>query len=303
MKKKFFVNLIFAVVAGVISFSAMENKTCSGNLKSMGGPPYNTNAPTEKTCSGTEGTNSCHSGGIADNSGPATCSIISSGGNLYIPGQTYTITPTITHATRMRFGFQFTARQASNNSNTGSISLLDTNLTWTEFPGYGNCQTCEFVMHKKAGTYFATTTGSWSFKWTAPSSNVGNIKMYACFLAANNNNLNDSGDECYYASLTLSPSGTGINEENFSSSISVFPNPSADGKFQITSNKTQITKTEIYNSIGEKIYSSILLNNSPTLQLSNSSTLQLDLSSQSSGIYFLKIFSGEKTALKKIILE
>ncbi len=88
---------------------------------------------------------------------------------------------------------------------------------------------------------------------------------------------------------------TALAENNFADEITIFPNPSANGKFQIASNKTQITKTEIYNSIGEKIYSSIP-------QLNNSPTLQLDLSSQPDGIYFLKIFSEHGTAVKKIIL-
>src|SRR5437016_930850 len=103
MTKKFpgIAFLFFTVIISV-AFVGNDNQV----QKSDGGPPYNTNAPGEKTCSGVEGANSCHSGGIPDNSGPGTPSIVFSGGTTYVPGQTYTITPTIYHPTRNRFGFQ-----------------------------------------------------------------------------------------------------------------------------------------------------------------------------------------------------
>ncbi|MBI3501597.1 MAG: T9SS type A sorting domain-containing protein [Bacteroidetes bacterium] len=298
-KKSLLINIFLLSAVGLISFSAMENENVhEPNQKSAGGPPYNTNAPTEKTCSGTEGTNSCHSGGTPDNTGPATCSIISSGGTLYVPGQTYTITPTITHQTRTRFGFQFTARVLSNNSNAGAITITDTTDTWSQFPGYGNCQTCEFALHKKAGTYFSNTTGSWNFLWTAPSSNVGNIRLYACFLAANNNNTNDSGDECYYTTLTLTPSGTGIHEQSdFSSSITIYPNPSSE-----------IINLSFYSSGGEiKIELLDMAGKQTSILYSGKNSAgevkkSFDVNKFTRGIYWLKISSAEKTTSKKIIL-
>lgn len=293
MKKNTFILILFVASLGFISSSVIHNDDTHSPLKSMGGPPYNTNAPGEKTCSGTEGTSPCHSGGIADNTGPATCSIISSGGTQYVPGQTYTITPTITHATRMRFGFQLTVRRISNNSNTGNITSLDTNLTWTQFPGYGSCQTCEFIMHKKPATYFSTTTGQWNFTWTAPSSNIGNIRLYACFNASDNSN-DETGDEIYYTTLTLTPSALGINEQDeFSSSIGIFPNPSR-GEFSISIEEVTTTKEFIiYNVQGkqvEKITSSSL-------------STEINLTKQPQGLYFIKISCDKKNAFKKIIIE
>ena len=286
--------LLFFTAISLISFSVIDTDSPHSPYKSMGGPPYNTNAPGEKTCSGIEGTSPCHSGGIPDNSGPATCSIISSGGTMYVPGQTYTITPTITHATRTRFGFQLTARRASNNANTGNltVAIADTAKMWTQFPGYGTCQTCEFVMHKKTGSYFLGTTGSWSFTWTAPASNVGNIKMYCCFNAADNNNT-ETGDEIYYTTLTLTPSSTGINDlSDLSSLIDVFPNPTK-GKFQVSGSGFQVSGLEVYNSMGEKIYSVV----------PSSDHSFIDISSQPKGLYFIKISSEGRTAVKKIIIQ
>ena len=296
-KTTIILSLISFSAIGFISFSVINDNESphSSLLKSMGGPPYNTNAPGEKTCSGVEGTSNCHSGSIPDNTGPATVSITSSGGTMYVPGQTYTITPTITHATRMRFGFQLTARRVSNNSNTGNltVAVADTSLMWTQFPGYGSCQTCEFIMHKKAGTFFASTTGQWSFTWTAPATNVGTIRLYACFNAANNDNA-ETGDEIYYTTLTLTPSATGIDEQNiFSSSINIFPSPS-NGEFVINMEENYSAKDfTIYNVRGKQIEKII----------SRSESTSIDLAKYPKGIYFLKISFGEKTAIKKVVIE
>lgn len=293
--------LLFISAIGMISFSVINTDSPHSVMKSMGGPPYNTNAPGEKTCSGIEGASPCHSGGIPDNTGPATCSIISSGGTMYVPGQTYTITPTITHATRMRFGFQLTARRASNNANTGNLTvpIADTANMWTQFPGYGSCQTCEFIMHKKVATYFLSTTGSWSFTWTAPSSNVGNIKMYACFNAANNDNA-ETGDEIYYTTLTLTPSATGVNEQNiFASSITISPNPAQDffnlkmdleEQGKISADLYSVDGKLIRKCFEKYVYSGKF----------NEKIVLNQIIPQ--GIYFLKISTGEKIAVKKIIL-
>ena len=81
-----------------------------------------------------------------------------------------------------------------------------------------------------------------------------------------------------------------------SSSILVYPNPSFDGKFQIspegvlqTSSMPHVTKLEIYNVMGEKIISS-----------SNSN---VDISSEPNGIYYLRGELSGETFSKKIIVK
>ena len=268
-------------------------------FKSAGGPPYNTNAPGEKTCSGTEGASSCHSGGIADNSGPGTASIISSGGSQYVPGETYTITPTITHPATTRFGFQLTVLRASNNANAGDILITDTNNTWSQFPSYGNYKTREYAMHTKGGTYFTSKTGKWSFQWQAPATNVGNIKMYACFNAANNNNT-ETGDEIYFTTLTLTPSSTGIGDlDALLSGVNVFPNPAKD-HFDLEMN------IEEPGNISAELYSLDGKNLQRCFEKWVSSgkireTVYLD-EKLDPGVYFLKTLLGNKTSLKKIVI-
>ena len=245
MRKNALTLILCIACFGLISFSVINTGDPHDVLKSGGGPTDNTNAPTEKTCSGPEGTSACHSGGIPDNTGPATTAIISSGGTMYVPGQTYTITCSITHQTRMRFGFQCTARRLSNNNVAGNMVVSDATNTWLHPATFANCTSCQYMCHTLSGSYFTSTTGSWSFTWTAPSTNIGNVRFYACFGAANNNNTNDSGDETYYTTLTLTPSMTGINELEFLYDISVSPNPST-GEFFVTTDITAPKEFSIF---------------------------------------------------------
>lgn len=76
---------------------------------------------------------------------------------------------------------------------------------------------------------------------------------------------------------------TGI-EENYSTfSVKIHPSPT-NGKITISSEKN-IDRIEIYNLLGENIYT----DNSPTLQ----NDLDVDITDQPSGIYFVKLKSNE----------
>ncbi len=251
MSKKHFISAVFFVVI-IACFSFIGDNTSV--LKSDGGPPYNTNAPLEKTCSGIEGANACHSGGIPDNSGPGTPSILFSGGTTYVPGVTYTVTPTITHPNRNRFGFQIVSLTDNNNLFSGTINLLDTAKTRQQQPTWGPGQDRIFVMHRLAGSYPTTPNlGQWSYQWTAPATNVGNISFYACFNAANNDNTNDPGDETYYAKITLTPSAVGIASIDKDALVfSVYPNPASS--LITLQSVTKLGTVIIYNSLGEIVF-------------------------------------------------
>jgi hypothetical protein len=82
---------------------------------------------------------------------------------------------------------------------------------------------------------------------------------------------------------------TGIEENNFENTVTIYPNPS-DGKFRIES-ETKINEIEIMNVVGEKIYSSILNNHSSIITLDSRN-----------GIYFLQLITEQGMATKKIII-
>ena len=79
--------------------------------------------------------------------------------------------------------------------------------------------------------------------------------------------------------------------------ISISPNPS-NGFFTISSQE-KITSIEIYNTLGELIFSSEL--RTPNLPTGQAGT-ELDLRSKPKGIYFVKVQCGDKVSKQKIVI-
>jgi hypothetical protein len=89
--------------------------------------------------------------------------------------------------------------------------------------------------------------------------------------------------------------GVGLNEINSDKQLFVIsPNPS-NGKLIITFERIiKNGRVEILNIVGEKLWREIIFNESKK---------EINLKNISSGIYFVKVFDGEKNFCKKIIVE
>jgi hypothetical protein len=86
----------------------------------------------------------------------------------------------------------------------------------------------------------------------------------------------------------------GINELTTNNSFSIFPNPSS-GNLIISFEGTIIKgNVEILNILGENVYSENIFNKSKE---------EINLKNISEGIYFVKVFDGEKNYCKKLIVE
>jgi poly(3-hydroxybutyrate) depolymerase len=96
--------------------------------------------------------------------------------------------------------------------------------------------------------------------------------------------------QCFHYFQTL----TGIIEIKDLSSlrINIYPNPTS-GKFTVTSSG-KISTIEIYNMLGVQIYT---LSN-----LSQETSKEIDLSNFPKGIYFAKIYDGNKNHTEKIVI-
>jgi len=97
------------------------------------------------------------------------------------------------------------------------------------------------------------------------------------------------------AFVTVSPPNlccttTYDNELSNSINISVYPNPTS-GTIEVRSEKLEVRSIEIYNLLGEKVYSSII----------NSQSSIIDLDAPN-GIYLLKIKTDQGIANKKIVI-
>ena len=77
------------------------------------------------------------------------------------------------------------------------------------------------------------------------------------------------------------------------SGITVYPNPSS-GKFTISS-KSAISSVEVYNLLGELVYSDC--------KFSGQKSIELDLSNRSKGVYVIRIFIGKEIYNTKLVIQ
>jgi len=294
MKKLQIITLILLAIITTIDYTLIG--------KGDGGPPYNTKAPGEKSCSGAESPNSCHSGGAADNTGSGSVSIIfDNGSKTYIPGQTYIVKPRITHTSLNKFGFQIVSIRNSDNKNVGTITLIDTAKTRMQRPTWGSYQDRWYVMHKIAGTAAGSAnTGEWTYSWKAPATNIGDITFYACYLAANSDGTNDKDDQTYYTKLVITPyKNVGLAPStNNISAVSVYPNPVKDNiniSFQLET--AQYVDFAIVDLNGKTVY------NTKQKFDSCNQNYNINNSNLSSGIYLLKLQGEGFSDVQKIIVE
>ena len=157
-----------------------------------------TGAPNESNCT------QCH----ADNS------LNASGGSFmltvpgnYTPGQEYDIVVDLTRAGQSRWGFQMTALNSSN-LRAGTFATTDENTKIDEE------NSKQYIEQTLRGTAAGTRdSNSWTFKWIAPSNDVGPITFYAAGNAADSN-FGLTGDYIYTQKATSdSPPVYGVSLE------------------------------------------------------------------------------------------
>jgi len=85
---------------------------------------------------------------------------------------------------------------------------------------------------------------------------------------------------------------SGIESRTENTAMKIYPNPS-NGKFTITQTN-DITSIEIFNFLGEVVYEA-----TPD---KNSNSTEINLSNAPDGIYFIKLYNGEKSHVVKIII-
>lgn len=96
-------------------------------------------------------------------------------------------------------------------------------------------------------------------------------------------------DEIHFKTQPLTTNIFSLKNEK---TISIFPNPAND-KIQVQCLGISVQSLEIYNVLGEKVYATSTFKQ----QIVN----EIDLSTFQKGIYFIKIYDGEKIHTKKIV--
>jgi uncharacterized protein (TIGR03437 family) len=133
--------------------------------------------------------------------------------NAYTPGFTYSLNVQVTDPSALRWGFQLTARVASDETRqAGTFTPSDTIGVLCDPVGEAPCNgALEFATHR------ATSTGggvrgqrTFVVVWTAPSKDVGPVIFYAAGLAADGDGL-ESGSRTYTTSTKAGSSGCNLS--------------------------------------------------------------------------------------------
>ncbi|MBI3500342.1 MAG: T9SS type A sorting domain-containing protein [Bacteroidetes bacterium] len=146
--------------------------------------------------------------------------------------------------------------------------------------------------------------------WAKSAGWTGNDESYSCSIDTSGNIFATGyfqSSSLTFGTTTLTNAGNGdmfivklgsvagIEENNFSNDMNIYPNPST-GIFSVSGLRSAVSSLDIYNVMGEKIYSSTVNSKLETVNLSAAPKVQ------ASGIYFLRIGTSEGIISKKIII-
>ncbi|MFN8255960.1 MAG: choice-of-anchor V domain-containing protein [Bacteroidales bacterium] len=251
-----------------------------------GAPAGHTGSPADgKTCT------ECHTGSTGEfQAGWITSNIPVTG---YVPGETYTITATVTSSGRSKFGFQ-----VSPQDGTGKLlGTLNSTSGQTQLTGSD-----KYITHTSSGTTGSNSSKSWTFNWFAPAKGTGEVTFYGAFNATNSDNAT-TGDIIYTSSLTVSENTTVGIEDIIASkkAVKVYPNPTSDKinlKYKISING--LVEIKLY-SLGGKNTSVLFSGNRTKGEYDENYSLNRAVISK--GIYFLEIKANGKSSVEKVLIE
>lgn len=229
---------LFSLVAGMafITLSSYKSGPAFSGLNLTGSDA----SPTTCVSSG------CHSGGLA--APTINIRVDSVGGvevNKYMPGKTYTVTVTASHALNA-FGFQFAAAIGTGAAqfNAGTFGPLPTQVAQRGVAGIN------ILEH----TGVISGPLSKSFTWTAPVTASGDVTMYLTVNAVNND-LATSGDMSANINkiLTQYPIPSNVTNVDNEIDVKVYPNPAIDIITIQASNIFETYNIQAFDFMGHKI--------------------------------------------------
>jgi hypothetical protein len=151
------------------------------------------------------------------------------------------------------------------------------------------------------GTATATVSGGnppYTYLWNtgASLSSISELAVgtYSVVVREENNTNPTCEVWSYYTVYGDAGGSNGINEETTKNTFSVYPNPT-NGVFQIKFETKIATKSvlEVYNSFGQKVYTTTNLQQE----------MKIDLYNYSKGIYFIKIDDSSEIYTQKVIVQ
>lgn len=282
------VALFTALVVGAVSVMSFDILDDTGRAGRTG-------SPSEQTCVG------CHTGSVIND---GVGSVVITSPDLtnweYMPGDTYNIEVTVSRTGALLFGFGLEClTNVSVPQNAGV--LLVTNSTQTQILSATVNTVSRKNMTHKLNSGLANDTKTFSFKWIAPATNVGNVTFYCAGNAANNNGAK-TGDHIYTTSQLVVPAfGAGIPESGETNDgFSFFPNPTNGNIFvHFAAPAGENVTFTLYALDGKIAGPQYTFRGDGNMQTS-SVELPADLAP---GIYLLKMENGDKVAVKKVTVQ
>jgi hypothetical protein len=216
---------------------------------------------------------SCHNGSAATVQNWITSDVAPAG---YNPGQTYTITVTVTGSGNK--GFEVSPQNTAGDKLGTLIAGTGNKLV-----GSG-----KYVTHSNSSS---ANPKVWTFQWTAPSAGTGNVTMYGAFA------LNKAATKL--STLVISENtATGIEEEQVNRMVLLFPNPAdhyLNASFDlISSANVTLSLVNVSNGIKTILRQEYMSE--------GSHNYRFDSSGLASGLYIFKVESGKQNLESKVLI-
>lgn len=265
--------------------------------KSAGAHPGSTGAPGDNTCAKA----GCHVGSaVTYNDTTINQLIFSQTDSTYLPGQTYTITVRTTNPGKQRFGFEFQAITDATSLEAGTVVITDlirthevTHMVGSDFR--------TSATHSTVGTpELSPGFNEWTFDWTAPATNVGDIVFYYATNSTNNNNAS-TGDRIYNNTfrIKISPMFS-INELVDIQSVNAFyDNETNQIVFNYFLKSDKKVNINVFDSFGREVFKQKNKSKNAGQQKD-----ELPLKDQlSTGVFYVNLSIDNKSFSKKIIIK
>lgn len=286
--KKTKLSVIIALVIGTISMMSFDIMDDTGRAGRTG-------SPSEQTCV------ACHTGApVNDGNG----SVVITSNNMtnweYMPGDTYNIDVTVSRTGALVFGFGLEClTNVAVPQNAGT--LLVTNSAQTQILLATINTVSRKNMTHKLNSGLVNDTKTFSFKWIAPTTNVGNVTMYCAGNAANHNGTK-LGDYIYTTSQVITPAfGAGINDQQgVEDAFSFFPNPASNFvNVNFNAAAGEMVSFTLTSLEGKQVGPLYTFRGTGSAQ---SSAIELP-SDLARGIYLLKMENANVVTVKRVCVE
>lgn len=197
----------------------------------------------------------------------------------------------LTSATSAYFNFDLAKAQYSSSfSDQFRVDIsIDCGATFTQ-------------IYFKEGLDLSTVSGYQSSSWTPTSAAHWRTETMdlSAYLGENVQfhlvNINGYGNSTFVDNISVTGS-LGISKEDFANVI-MYPNPASSEVFiNLNSTLQNDISIELYNSLGQK------LQQISESEMAGKTQVVLNVSGYATGIYFVKIKSGEITATKKLLVK